>query len=507
MLVMKWFERESDIEILRSKASLVQRENDVLHRKLVELKERLQTLEGSAASSLQQELDLLAEQLRAQRHREFAQSSERRGQVKPDKERAPQTGHGPTEQPNLPIEELEHPIEKLDDCPLCGETVELWTGQTEDSEEVTVIERKFVVHKHKRHKARCKCGGHVQTAPGPNRLISGGRYSMAFALAVALDKYLKHMPLARQERSMADRGLVVTRQTLWDQLFALSRLFVATYDALREHVLDADVIGADETTWRMLTGKKKWWVWAVGQPDGIHYTIASSRSHKVAGQVMGKFAGIAMVDGYVAYGTLQRARKGKGLATFTLVACWAHVRRKYVHCEADYPEATEVIGLIGELFRIDREVAETDWPSDAARLEELGRRRATESKAVLAKIRTWRKEVRAVPRSSLDRAVNYMDDLWTRLVVFAGDARVPLTNNLLDRGMRRPAIGRKNHYGSKSLRGTQVAAVMYSLIETCKLLGVSSEQYLTTLAERALVNGEDFVLLPHEFKAELAAQV
>ena len=47
---------------------------------------------------------------------------------------------------------------------------------------------------------------------------------------------------------------------------------------------------------------------------------------------------------------------------------------------------------------------------------------------------------------------------------------------------------------------------MYSLIETCKLLGVSSEQYLTTLAERALVNGEDFVLLPHEFKAELAAQ-
>jgi transposase len=67
------------------------------------------------------------------------------------------------------------------------------------------------------------------------------------------------------------------------------------------------------------------------------------------------------------------------------------------------------------------------------------------------------------------------------------------------------AIGRKNHYGSKSLRGTKVAAVMYSLIETCKLLGVSSEQYLTTLAQQALESDAEVALLPHEFKAELAA--
>ena len=506
MPLMSWFERESDIEILRSKASLVQRENDVLHRKLQALTDRLDKLEGTAASSLQRELDLLTEQLRAQRHREFAASSERRPKPKPDRERPPQPGHGPTPQPELPVEDIEHPIEQLDDCPLCGEAVEPWAGQTEDADEITVVERKFVIHRHKRHKARCKCGGHVQTAQVAKRLIPGGRYSLAFALAVTIDKYLMHMPLARQQRSMADRGLVVTRSTLWDQLYALCKLFMPTYEALREHVLSAPVIGADETTWRMLGGKKKWWVWAVGQPDGIHYTIAPSRSHEVASEVLGDFAGKTMADGYAAYGTLQRVRKGKGLETFILVACWAHVRRKFVHCEADYPEATDIIALIGELFAIEREVNEAEWPSEDARLAELGRRRATDSKAVLAKIRAWRKESKPRARSSFARAVSYMDDLWTRLVVFTTDPLVPLDNNLLERGMRGPVVGRKNHYGSQSLRGTRVAAVMYSLVETCKLLDVSVERYLTTLATRALASDTPVVLLPHEFKAEVAAQ-
>jgi hypothetical protein len=59
----------------------------------------------------------------------------------------------------------------------------------------------------------------VETALGPERAIKGGRYSLAFAIKAALDKYLAHIPLARQQRILARHGVVVTPQTLWDQVF------------------------------------------------------------------------------------------------------------------------------------------------------------------------------------------------------------------------------------------------------------------------------------------------
>ncbi len=499
---MSWIEAENDIEILRGKAALVQRENDRLHKRLAVLSALVDKLEGKDAETLQTELKLLTEQLSAQRAREFGPSSERRTKSKDDPPSQPRTGHGPTEQPVLPFEEVVHPIGAQDPCELCGGAVELWAGQTEDSEEVTVVERKFVIIRHRRQKARCKCGGCVRTAPAPAKLIVGGRYSLAFAVAIAVQKYLYHLPLARQERWMAEQGLTATRQTLWDQIDALASHLQPSYKALRLFVLAAPVVGADETTWPMLAGKKKWWAWAVGRPDAIYYVIDASRSHEAAGRALANFGGTVMCDGYSAYRTLLKARKNAGANVFVLAACWAHVRRKYVHCEADYPEAATAIELIGQLFIIEREVQSAEFADDEARSAELLRRRQTDSVAVLDELKQWRTTQRPLKKSSFGRALQYMDGIWLRLKVFVNDPLVPLTNNLLERGMRGPAIGRRNHYGSKSLRGTGVAALFYSLVETCKLVGVSPTAYLSEAAGRAIA-APGAVLLPHEYALEM----
>jgi transposase len=92
-------------------------------------------------------------------------------------------------------------------------------GQTEDSEEITVVERQFVLVQHRRQKYRGACNGCVDTTPGPLRLASGpvsGGIAMppAFALEVALDKYLDHLPLERQARRMHREGLTIDSQTL-----------------------------------------------------------------------------------------------------------------------------------------------------------------------------------------------------------------------------------------------------------------------------------------------------
>jgi hypothetical protein len=59
-----------------------------------------------------------------------------------------------------------------------------------------------------------------------------------------------------------------------------------------------------------------------------------------------------------------------------------------------------------------------------------------------------------------------------------------------------PCVGRKNHYGSRSERGTEVAALFYSLIESAKLAGVEPDAYLRAAA-RLGIRGEQ-IQLPHE---------
>ena len=71
-----------------------------------------------------------------------------------------------------------------------------------------------------------------------------------------------------------------------------------------------------------------------------------------------------------------------------------------------------------------------------------------------------------------------MLERWAGLTRFVHDPRIPLDNNAAERALRWPVVGRKNHYGSRSLRGTEVAAVFYTLCETARLLGVDPHAYL-----------------------------
>jgi transposase len=110
------------------------------------------------------------------------------------------------------IEEV-HELDEADRaCSACGGALTVMTGQYEQSEEIDVVERRFVLKKHKRKKYHCACGGCVETALGPQ--AHGGRPVLDhFAIAVAIQKYLDHLPLEHQVRIMAREGLTVDSQT------------------------------------------------------------------------------------------------------------------------------------------------------------------------------------------------------------------------------------------------------------------------------------------------------
>ena len=69
---------------------------------------------------------------------------------------------------------------------------------------------------------------------------------------------------------------------------------------------------------------------------------------------------------------------------------------------------------------------------------------------------------------------------------FLENPKIPLDTNGVERALRGVAVGRKNHYGSRSERGTRIAALFYLLIESAKLAGVEPRAYLGEAARRAI---------------------
>ena len=350
--------------------------------------------------------------------------------------------------------------------------------------------------KQKRQKYRCACNGCIETAPGPVKLFPGARYSVDFAVEVVAGKYIDHQPLERQVRIMAREGLVVDSQTLWDQIERLARILGSVKEAIHAYVLAQAVIGADETRWRLLDGKgrdigeaKQWQVWAVAAPDAVAYCIEDSRSAEAARKALRGFQGVAMADGYGVYQSL-----AKEPGAFLLANCWAHARRKFLDVEGAFPaQVNEILGLIGDLYAADG-LCPTGPPGDDLRK----RVRDERSRAVVERIRSWaiNAKMRTLPEGGLAKAIDYMFGLWNGLVRFLDDPRIPLDNNGAERGLRGVVLGRKNHYGSKSRRGTEVAALFYSLVESAKLAGVEPKAYLR-LAVNAALRGET-PPLPHE---------
>jgi transposase len=483
-------QKESRLEVLREVALLLEQENRRLHQRIQQLTLTLARLQGQeGTSALQGELEALQELLSRREKALFGDSSEKRpGPISSveEPEPKPRKGHGPREQLQLPVAEVLHLLDESNRyCPACGGHLEEMKDQQEVSDEITVVERRFLVARHLRQKYRCRCNGAVVTAPGPRKLIPGGRYSPAFAVEVATSKYLDHLPLERQSRIMQREGLSVGSQTLWDQLDALAGHLEPTYRELSRRVLASPLVHADETHWRLMakSERKKYWAWCVTSADTAYYRIFDNRAKGAAQQLLEGYRGTVVADGYGAYEALARAGPG-----FTLAHCWAHVRRKFVEIESHYPrQAQEILDLIGDLYAVEREILPLGIEdSQAARLTQRAQLRAERSRPLIERIRGWAESQTTLPRSGLGQAIRYLQELWPGLTRFLDDPLIPLDNNPVERALRGLVVGRKNHYGSRSRRGCEVAALFYSLIETAKLCGAEPKSYLLRATSEAL---------------------
>jgi len=356
-------------------------------------------------------------------------------------------------------------------------------GQAETSERITTVKLTYQIEHHIRHKYRCACNSAVVTAPGPVQVIPGGRYAPEFGVGIAVAKYADHLPLERQVRMMAREGLAVDSQTLWDQLNVIAHHLEPTYEALGRRALEAPVINVDETRWPIMgtVTPAKGTVWGVRTPTIAFYRILPGKSADEGRQVLAGYRGTVVADGFAVYEVL--ARDGPA---FTLAHCWAHCLRHFDEIAEQWPVAcAEISGLIGELYAIDHLVP-GPFPGDDAAQALRRQLRQGRSRATLDRMWQWATVQVGLPRSDFGKAVRYMLERWEGLTRFVDDPRVPLDNNAVERALRSPVVGRKNHYGSRSVRGTYVAALFYTLCETAKLVGVDAHAYLLRALYAAL---------------------
>jgi len=472
--------REQDIDQLRRVALAQQVQIEQLLKVLAQKCRELEALKGNP-EELQQTLAFMAELTKkVQRAKETA--SEDAPSNKPKNSKKPRSKFGATEQLELPKVDRLYELDVADRvCPACSGDLKPMKGQFEPSEMIDVIEVRYELVNVQRQKYSCKCGGCIETAIGPERATPGSRYSLDFAIKVVDDKYEDHIPLDRQRRILRRHGVVITAQTLWDLVDVIARQLEPAAKALLQAALAEPVIGLDQTSWKRLDGNgKPWQMWCITTPKVVSHQIKDDKGKGTFVELVGSYEGIVVCDALKTHEAGARDSPGIKLA-----ACWAHVFRKFEEAEADHPEAGLATKWIGELYEIDAKAGE-----DLERRAEL---RRTESIVVLERLKTWLWSQALLKTLSIGKAAGYAIANWERLKRFTADPRIPLDNNATERGIRGPVVGRKNHYGSKSRRGTVAAATLYSLIETAKLHGVNPARYLR---EAVLASRRGEVLLP-----------
>ncbi len=394
--------------------------------------------------------------------------------VRPDRPLHP--GHGPRPQPALPVAEKRHELAETErSCGACGGELQPMGSQCEESEEITVTERSYSLVVHRRQKYRCRCNGNVTTAPGPVKLIAGGRYSLDFAVHVAVQKYGDHLPLERQVEVMARHGLETTSQALWDQIEAGATALRPTYEALGQWLLAQPLVHVDETGWpvnELDSQKPRWTAWCVCTGEAAWFRIASTKSEAEGRRLLGAYQGTVVADGYRVYKNL--ARGNDRAPGYDLAHCWAHVLRKFRDTEPNDTRSLWMLERVGELYALEREIL-LESAGNAERRGELRKQRAG---PLIDQIYQWALAQGGLRRSDFGKAVAYVLSHWQGLTRFLANPLVPLDNNPAERALRGLVVGRKNHYGSRSQRGADTSALFYSLIGTAKLRGLDPSAYL-----------------------------
>ncbi|MDC5002184.1 IS66 family transposase, partial [Acinetobacter baumannii] len=357
------------------------------------------------------------------------------------------------------------------------------------SEKLNFRPAQFYKEQHVRGKWVCdQCDTLTQQAM-PAYVIDKGIASPELLSHVLVSKYADHLPLYRQRLIYQRAGIDLSRSTLSDWIGRCGVELAPLVNALRQLVLQQQVLHADETPVTIMQmgenekKPKKGYVWAYATTQynplqAVIYDFQDSRSGQHAEEFLKDWQGHLVCDDYSGYKA--RFKSGQGIE----VGCMAHARRKFheLHVTGKSQVAEQALVMIQKLYAIEAELRKkTDGTAQHRR-----EYRQQHSQPVMQQLYEWlNQHYLTVPSSSpIAKAINYTLKRWPALSRYLDDGNLPICNNWIENQMRPWALGRKNWLFAGSLRSGQRAANIMTLIQSAKLNGLDPYAYLSDVLKK-----------------------
>ncbi len=321
-------------------------------------------------------------------------------------------------------------------------------------------------------------------APAPATPLVGGLPAAGLLAHLLVGKYIDHLPLYRQEKIFLRHGVGIPRDLIVHWLHQSIALLEPVASAIKAETLASSYLQIDETPVRYLvpgSGKaSRGYMWVASDPQGsLFYHWGAGRGcEQLVEAIGGNFTGDIQCDGYVVYKTYAKTNP-----LVKLLSCLAHIRRNFVEVleAGPDPDAAKILSLIGELYGIEADLRATS-ATPALRHSQ----RAQRSAAIVGRIREAMEVTQAKhrPASLMGKALFYGLGHWASLARYLEDGRFEIDNNLAENAVRPLKLGAKNWLFFGSEHAGHNAAVIYTLVETCRRHGIPVEEYLRELLTR-----------------------
>lgn len=398
---------------------------------------------------------------------------------------------------DLPREVIRHELSEGDRaCPCCGdERIEI--GE-ESSEQLEVIPMQFKVIENVRVKYACRrcqnegTSGQVTIADKPPQPIEKGLPTAGLCAYTVLSKFGDHQPLYRFEDITSRCGYTIRRSTQCGWQAAMADLALSLVMRMKHLLLQSKVIHTDDTSIKLLEGKgvahtAKFWPY-VGDADHPYVVFDFTRTRERDGpaEFLRGFQGYLQADAYSGYDGIYAGKQVKE------VACWVHARRYWHQASDNDPKrANQALSYIARLSQVEKQLRQTYPASDIQGhrdYESIAVARQEHSLPILESFKAWldteSENKRILPKSPIRAAFTYTLNQWDALCRFTEAGFLSYDNNLAERMVKIPAIGRKNYLFVASHKGGCRAAIHYSLVSSAKANGVEPYAWLKDVFAR-----------------------
>lgn len=150
------------------------------------------------------------------------------------------------------------------------------------------------------------------------------------------------------------------------------------------------------------------------------------------------------------------------------------------------------VEAIGELYHLNDQRLDV-WDQTLPLIEQsatfLARHQALVER--LAELATQRDLGLADARlqSAQHKVLNSLKTHWSGLIVFAEHPQTPMDNNRAENSHRNPVTGRKNYYGSGAVWSAELAAMLFSILQTMVLWSLNPRHWLEAFLTACADNG------------------